>query len=91
MIDFETAKKYGKFLKINFNIVCPKAWHYGLNVELEHGKKLGLTNVTNDDILLTAKIALAHLLEFPDYYERLYKMEKEARAYWIGRKPHILK
>lgn len=54
----------------------------GLNTELEHGKKSPLTNVTEDDPLITAKIALAHLHEFPDYYTRLAKLEEEAKAYW---------
>jgi hypothetical protein len=38
--------------------------------------------VTNDDPILSGKIALAHLNEFPDYYDRLEKMEKEADEYW---------
>jgi hypothetical protein len=50
----------------------------GLEVELEHGKRDPPTNVTNDDPVLTGKIALAHLNEYPDYYTRLAKMEKEA-------------
>ena len=54
----------------------------GLNVELEHGTKFPNTNVTNDDPILTGKIALAHLMEFPDYYTRLKKLESEASAYW---------
>ena len=54
----------------------------GVNVELEHGKRDALTNVTDDDPLTTAKIALAHLTEFPDYYTRLDKLEKEADEYW---------
>jgi len=41
-----------------------------------------LTNVTNDDSLITGKIALAHLNEFSDYYDRLEKMESEAEKYW---------
>ena len=44
----------------------------GLNIELEHGSVNPLTNVTNDDLLLTMKIALAHLNEFPDYYNKAY-------------------
>lgn len=51
-----------------------------MEVELEHGTISSLTNVTNDDLLATGKIALAHLNEFPDYYTRLLKMEKEADA-----------
>jgi len=54
------------------------SFHMGLNIELEHGKRNAFTNVTNDDEILTAKIALAHLNEFPDYYTRLNKLEKEA-------------
>lgn len=54
----------------------------GLDTELEHGRKYNPTNITEDNPLLTAKIALAHLSEFPDYYTRLKKLEEEAKAYW---------
>lgn len=54
----------------------------GLNVELEHGRRDSSTNVTDDDPITTGKIALAHLNEFPDYYTRLTKLEKEAKSYW---------
>lgn len=54
----------------------------GLSVELEHGAKDSETNVTNDDFLLTGKIAWAHLREYPDYYDRLDKLELEAEAFW---------
>jgi hypothetical protein len=60
----------------------------GLLVELEHGTRDPETNVTDDDVSLTAKIALAHLKEFPDYYTRLAEMEAEADTFWaktIGR------
>ena len=50
----------------------------GLEVELEHGSHDPATNVTDDDPIVTGKIALAHLNEFPDYYTRLRKMEDEA-------------
>jgi hypothetical protein len=62
----------------------------GMNVELEHGLHDSLTNVSNDDPVLTAKIALAHLNEFPDYYTRLERMEEEAKRDWaksIGNRP----
>ena len=52
----------------------------GMQVELEHGTRDQMTNVTNDDPVLTAKIALAHLNEFPDYYQRLKQMEAEAEG-----------
>ena len=50
----------------------------GMEVELEHGRRDPETNVTNDDPLLTGKIAWAHLKEMPDYYDRLDRMEAEA-------------
>lgn len=54
----------------------------GMDVELEHGTQDLETNVTDDDETVTAKIARAHLNEFPDYYTRLAAMEAEAEAYW---------
>ena len=50
----------------------------GLAVELEHGAHDPETNVTDDDELITGKIAWAHLKELPDYYTRLARMEAEA-------------
>jgi DNA-directed RNA polymerase alpha subunit len=54
----------------------------GMDVELEHGTHDVETNVTDDDVAVTAKIARAHLNEFPDYYSRLAVMQAEAEAYW---------
>lgn len=51
----------------------------GMKVELEHGTVEPLTNVTDDDIIMTGKIALAHLNEFHDYYELLEVMEEYAK------------
>jgi hypothetical protein len=51
----------------------------GMDVELEHGLHDPSTNVTHDDPIVTGKIALAHLNEFPDYYDRLERMEEEAK------------
>lgn len=57
----------------------------GMDVELEHGLHDSQTNVTGDDPIFTAKIALAHLREFPDYYTRLARMEAEAEREQRGR------
>ncbi len=56
----------------------------GMDVELEHGTQDPETNVTDDDVTVTAKIARAHLNEFPDYYSRLAVMESEAEAHWAS-------
>ena len=44
----------------------------GINIELEHGTINYIKNITNDDLVLTMKIALAHLNEFPNYYNKEY-------------------
>lgn len=44
----------------------------GVNIELEHGTISPKTNVTNNNLILTMKIALAHLNEFSDYYNKEY-------------------
>jgi len=78
----EEAKKIGEKLGIDWSKFKVEQFRFGMDVELEHGKRDAKTNVTNDDPLVTGKIALAHLNEFPDYYVRLAKMEEEAEKYW---------
>ena len=58
------------------------ALYKGMKIEMEHGYINKQTNVTNNSLLKTAKIALAHLQEYPDYYERLERMEKQAKHFW---------
>ena len=58
----------------------PEALRRGMEVELEHGRRDPRTDVTNDDPLITGKIAWAHLLETPDYYERLEELERSVRS-----------
>lgn len=80
----EEAEKIAQKLNIDFSKekFTLNDFLQGLNVELEHGTRSPNTNVTNNDPVLTGKIALAHLYEFPDYYVRLQKLEYEAKAYW---------
>lgn len=78
----EEAKEIGEKLGIKWDKFDVNQFMIGMNVELEHGTHDEVTNVTNDDSIMTGKIALAHLNEFPDYYTRLEKMEKEADEFW---------
>ena len=80
------AKTIGEQLGICWDCFDVAQFHSGLGVELEHGTAAPKTDVTHDDPLLTGKIALAHLTEFPDYYTRLAKMEAEARRFWASKK-----
>jgi hypothetical protein len=78
------AKQIGETLGIDWHSFGVEQFQVGLEVELEHGARDPQTNVTDDDALITGKIALAHLKEFPDYYTRLSTMEKEADEYWAN-------
>jgi hypothetical protein len=82
------AKAIGEQLGINWDKFDVAQFRAGLGVELEHGTVNQTTNVTNDDPLVTGKIALAHLTEFPDYYTRLAKMEAKAKSFWNSKKHH---
>ncbi len=78
----EKAKEIGEKLGIKWDKFKVEQFRIGMDVELEHGTVDPATNVTNDDPLVTGKIALAHLNEFPDYYDRLEELEKEAEEFW---------
>jgi len=78
----EEAKMVGDKLGIDWKTFNVEQFRMGMDVELEHGRRDPETNVTSDDIIMTGKIAWAHLKEFPDYYDRLERMEAEAEAYW---------
>lgn len=69
----EEAKQTGESLGIDWSKFDVEQFRMGLDVELEH------------DLRDLHTIALAHLNEFPDYYTRLEKMEKEGEAYWEGK------
>jgi len=79
---FDEAKKIGEQLEIKWDKFDVEQFRMGMDVELEHGLISPETNVTDDDPLTTGKIALAHLEEFSDYYDRLEKMENEADKFW---------
>ena len=85
------AKTIGEQLGIRWDKFDLKQFRAGLGVELEHGTINQTTDVTNDDRLMTGKIALAHLTEFPDYYTRLAKMEAEAKRFWNSKKHQQLR
>ena len=65
--------KLAQSLGVDFNTISRLEFVKGLKEELEH------KDITKGDLTMTAKIALAHLKELPDYYTRLDKMKEEAR------------
>lgn len=72
MFNIMDAAWAAKMLDISFDKFDINDFLTGINIELEHGSVNPATNVTNDDLLMTAKIALAHLNEFPNYYNIEY-------------------
>ncbi|MDD3453363.1 MAG: hypothetical protein PHN42_03750 [Bacilli bacterium] len=72
MYNLDDVLYISKILNVDFNNFNINDFLTGINIELEHGLINPNTNVTNDNLLLTAKIALAHLNEFPNYYNNEY-------------------
>ena len=86
--DPDEARRIGEQIGIDWSSAPfdVEQFRKGMDVELEHGLHASSTNVTDDDATVTAKIALAHLNEFPDYYTRLERMEEEAKRDWSQRR-----
>jgi Protein of unknown function (DUF5661) len=82
----DEARRYGEAIGIDWasSPFDVEQFRMGMDVELEHGLHDLRTNVSDDDPHVTAKIALAHLNEFPDYYTRLERMEEEAKRDWAA-------
>jgi hypothetical protein len=82
----EEARRIGEVVGVDWTKIPLEQFRQGLAVEVEHGSHDPQTNVTDDDVVTTGKIALAHLKEFPDYYDRLAKLENEADQTWKKQK-----
>lgn len=78
----EEARRIGDQIGVDWDRIDLEQFRAGMDVEYEHGTRDPETDVTGDDPVTTGKIAHAHLREFPDYYERLERMEREAEEHW---------
>ena len=85
-ITSEEARRVGDEIGVDWERFDLQQFRRGMAVELEHGSHDPQTDVTGDDPIVTGKIALAHMKEFPDYYERLERMEAEAERDWEARR-----
>ena len=72
MYNENDARYAAKVLNVQFDKFSLEEFLDGINIELEHGTVDPLTNLTDDDLIMTAKIALAHLNEFENYYNKDY-------------------
>ena len=82
----EEAQRVGDEIGVDWSRFELEQFRRGMDVEFEHGSHDPQTDVTGDDPIVTGKIALAHMKEFPDYYERLKRMEAEAERDWSTRR-----
>lgn len=83
-LDLAESKRIGDLLGIDWRQFAIKQFQQGLNVEYGRvGREPELDSI-NDDVLHSGKIALAHLIEYPEYYSRLAVMNKEADEYWAN-------
>ena len=80
----EEARSVGDQIGVDWNRFDLEQFRAGMDVEYEHGSHDPQTDVTGDDPVTTGKIALAHMKEFPDYYERLRRMEQQAENDWAA-------
>ena len=76
MYNINDAIYASKLLNIKFDKFTIEDFLEGINIETEHGSINEKTNVTDDDLIMTSKIALAHLNEYPNYYNREYGLKK---------------
>lgn len=82
----EEAKRVGDEIGVDWDRFDLEQFRAGMDVEFEHGSHDPQTDVTSDNPIVTGKIALAHMKEFPDYYERLERMEREAERDWAAKR-----
>jgi uncharacterized protein DUF5661 len=81
----EEARRVGDLIGVDWGRFDVEQFRAGMDVEFEHGSHDPQTDVTHDDPIVTGKIALAHMKEFPDYYERLEQMEEQAKRDWTAK------
>ena len=80
----DEARQVGDQIGVDWDRFDLEQFRAGMDVEYEHGSHDPQTDVTGDDPVTTGKIALAHMKEFPDYYDRLRRMEQEAERDWAA-------
>jgi hypothetical protein len=82
-ISLEQARRVGEALHIDWEQVDLEEFRQGLMGHRREAieSEMGLTY---RHLLLTGKVVLAHMQEFPDYYSRLAKLEAEVDDYRAG-------
>jgi len=75
----EQAMEIGRKVGLNWHKIDPEQFRMGLEIEQEHTGLKGGNTIVAKNMVDVGKVTLAHLLEIPDYYTRLKRMEDEAK------------
>jgi len=77
------AKEIGDLIGVDWTSIDLGEFRQGIKEEMEHGSEYGsATKVHDDSYEVAGRIALAHLIESADYYQRLEDMEKASEDFW---------
>lgn len=94
-LNYSVAKQIGDQIGVNWDLVDLQEFFMGIMEEQEHAGILGgeaSKIIERFDYKASARIAYEHLLERPDYYTQLEKIEQEgdilypspeAKAQWV--------
>ena len=79
-LTLKRAKEIGDEIGVDWELVDLGEWIQGVKEETEHTGVLGgdaTAVIEKGDLVASGRIAYEHILEVPDYYSRLEKMEHE--------------
>ena len=85
-ISTDEAKRVGESLHIDWEQVDLEEFRQGLMGNHKEGAIDPETGLTYEGVLLTGKVVLAHMEEFPDYFSRLAKLKAEVDDFQAGRR-----
>ena len=80
LISSEEAKRIGEALQIDWDQIDLEQFRQGL-IGNNPGNSDPETGPIYDGVLMTGKVVLTHMQEFPDYFSRLARLEEEVRSY----------
>ena len=77
-ISSEEAQRIGESLHLDWDRIDLEQFRQGLMGEVDEANMDPETGRTYDSVLLSGKLVVAHMQEFPDYFTRLKKLKAEA-------------
>ncbi len=80
-ISLDEAKRIGESLHVDWDQVDLEQFRQDLLKNHPPGSMDPETGLTYDGVLLSGRVVLAHMQDFPDYFTRLAKLKKEVAEY----------